>query len=144
MKERVTHCVWQYTLDLLERVSSSNDELERGVRKRHDGAGVVASHTYARSAVPPASAHLEIIERHSEDLVTVCCCDATTGRYGEQWWKLASARGRGVCALSGAIIRRGDRVYRPYMRGHIPSNADWMVLASAMPEDCREGVACAA
>ncbi|WP_425434094.1 DUF3331 domain-containing protein [Paraburkholderia lycopersici] len=77
-----------------------------------------------------SAAHMEIVERHSESLLSVCWCDATSGRYGAQLWKLTKARCRAVCALSGAPIRRGDAVYRPWVRGHAPANADWVVLAS--------------
>jgi hypothetical protein len=78
-------------------------------------------------------ARIDIIERLSPTRLVVCWCDATTGRYGEQSWKLGAARNRSVCALSGATIKRGDKVYRPWSRGQTkPVNANQVILASVV------------
>jgi hypothetical protein len=82
-----------------------------------------------------SEARINIIERLSPTRVVVCWCDATTGRYGEQPWKLGAARNRSVCALSGATIRRGDKVYRPWCRGQRkPVNANQLILASVVSD----------
>jgi hypothetical protein len=78
---------------------------------------------------------VNIIERISATRLVVCWCDATSGRYGEQSWKLCAARNGAVCALSGARIRRGDKVYRPWSRGQKkPVNANQSILASAVTD----------
>jgi hypothetical protein len=143
MNELAIHDAWQYTLDLLESVSSTDYKLRGVVPNQRSGSGIRGVQMDARLGAPPVTAHVKFIEHLSEELVTLCCHDATTGRYGEQSWKLAKARGGGVCALSGATIRRGDAVYRPWARGRSPSNAGWMVLASAIPTDQRQGLALA-
>lgn len=135
MEERSFISAWEYTLDLLARVSTDTPGTRRhakacGARTEAD-ANTQASE---RCKQVPASARIEIVERCSDTLVTVSYRDATTGRYGEQVWRLIRARGQGICALSGNPIRRGDPVYRPYVRGrHLPANANWMVLPSFMP-----------
>jgi len=130
--ERSSISAWEYTLDLLVRVSCGTPgERASGGRAVAD-ANAQASEQ-CRQVL--ASARIEIVERYSDVLVTLSCRDATTGRYGEQLWRLVKARGRGICALSGNPIRRGDPVYRPDARGrHVPANANWMVLASFMPD----------
>ncbi|WP_084069341.1 DUF3331 domain-containing protein [Paraburkholderia heleia] len=119
---------WQYTLAMLAQPSLADFANARAfsVPCRHQARRSHASRPHHHAS----AAHMEIVERHSESLLSVCWCDATLGRYGAQLWKLTKARCRAVCALSGAPIRRGDAVYRPWARGHAPANADWVVLAS--------------
>ncbi|WP_407669577.1 DUF3331 domain-containing protein [Paraburkholderia heleia] len=87
----------------------------------------------APTKTAPATSNITVVGRHSDVLIAVCLKDPTAGCYGEQPWRLTRARGRGVCALTSAPIRRGDLVYRPSVRGHVPVNAAWMLLASAIP-----------
>ena len=134
MNEQISHCAWQYTLALLERLSSSPSASPKGPREARESMDGPSTRTRRESATRPASVHLEIVERHSDDVITLSWGDATTGRYGEQRWKLMKSRGSGVCAVSGARIRRGDLVYRPCARGRTPTNANWMLLASAIVE----------
>ncbi|MCG5077639.1 DUF3331 domain-containing protein [Paraburkholderia sp. RG36] len=81
--------------------------------------------------MPALRAHLAVVETWSENLVSVSWSDSTSGRYSEQPWRLCIARKGGICALTGASIRRGDRVYRP-LRKLMSANAGWVVLASAL------------
>jgi hypothetical protein len=135
MNEQLSLSAWQSTLALLERISSNAPASPKGRREGSEGTDGSSARTRGKCATKPASAHLEIIERHSADIITLSWCDATTGRYGEQRWKLMRSRASGVCVLSGERIRRGDLVYRPCTRGHTPSNANWMLLASAIANE---------
>jgi hypothetical protein len=92
----------------------------------------------AERSGPEPAARIEIVERCSPTDIVVYWRDPTSGRYGEQLWRQTTARRRNICALSGAEIRRGDPVYRPFARGYVPANANWVVLASAVQQIERE------
>jgi hypothetical protein len=121
---------WRHVLGVLAAVSRSRVEQEGAPCRLcavHE-AGCPMGGGYAE-------ARIDIIERLSPTRLVVCWCDATTGRYGEQPWKLGAARNKTVCALSGATIRRGDKVYRPWSRGQKkPVNADQSILASVVAD----------
>ncbi|WP_433706574.1 DUF3331 domain-containing protein [Paraburkholderia sacchari] len=107
MDRRPMNDAWLYTLELLEAVSSADDKRWEPFCRPCEKTG---NQSTADCGQAPATAHIEIIERRSGALITVCCRDATSGCYGEQCWRLTKARGSGVCVLSGARIRRGDLV----------------------------------
>ncbi|WP_156992786.1 DUF3331 domain-containing protein [Paraburkholderia oxyphila] len=131
MRELGAVDAWEHTLSLLGGGSAS-----RG--KRIDDSCSQSSHTptsLKQDAVQPTPAlraHLAVVETCSDNLVSVSWSDSTSGRYSEQPWRLCIARKGGVCALTGASIRRGDRVYRPLSRKLMSANAGWVVLASAL------------
>ncbi|WP_159463035.1 DUF3331 domain-containing protein [Caballeronia ptereochthonis] len=59
--------------------------------------------------------------------------DPTLCNYGEQIWAPSLAREAGRCALSGEYISKGDRIYRPRIRGRfVPLNRHAVILASAL------------
>ncbi|CAB3771588.1 MULTISPECIES: DUF3331 domain-containing protein [Burkholderia] len=72
---------------------------------------------------------ISVLERPTPDTVMISWCDACTGRYGYQKWRLLTTRKRGVCALSRQAIAVGDRVYVPQLRGSRPGNSAAMILA---------------
>lgn len=73
------------------------------------------------------------IEWQTDTTVLVSWSDATRGSYLDQTWRAGYARVRGVCALSGMSVKRGDVVFRPFHRGTAPpSNALEMILASVL------------
>jgi hypothetical protein len=80
------------------------------------------------------SLHLAIslIERTSTTSVTIAWRDATSCFYGAQVWSAAKARLSGVCAISGARIKRGDRIFHPRRSKPAPVNAKAMILASTI------------
>lgn len=126
---------WAQTLSLLARVSSTGPgsadcTQARSLGKSHVGANVRRGSSN-RCGLPP-SAFVSVIERCSQTSIAICWCDATSGRYGDQLWKLRVARGKAVCALSGKTIRRGDLIYRPCVRGRSPANADQVICAEAL------------
>ncbi|RKE39228.1 uncharacterized protein DUF3331 [Paraburkholderia sp. BL23I1N1] len=75
---------------------------------------------------------IEVTERLSEASVAVLWRDATRGCYADQVWIFCRARVKGRCGLSGAVIRRGDFVYKPRVRSAAPANAAAMILASVV------------
>jgi len=73
------------------------------------------------------------IEWQTDTTVLVSWSDATRGSYLDQTWRAGYARVRGICALSGMSVKRGDVVFRPFHRGTAPpSNALDMILASVL------------
>ncbi|RQR43631.1 DUF3331 domain-containing protein [Burkholderia sp. Bp9140] len=79
---------------------------------------------------------ISVLERPTADTVMISWCDACTGHYGYQKWRLFTTRKRGVCALSGRPIAAGDSVYAPQLLGSTPGNAAAMVLAACIDEVC--------
>ncbi|WP_310630146.1 DUF3331 domain-containing protein [Paraburkholderia sp.] len=124
---------WQYTLNLLGGGSVLHAHAGRNPRRACASRAAMADPSVPRS-VPALRAHLAFVEAWSENLISVSWSDPTSGRYAEQPWRLCIARKRGLCALTGADIQRGDKIYRPFTRGVAPINADWAVLASALEQ----------
>ncbi|QGZ59977.1 DUF3331 domain-containing protein [Paraburkholderia acidiphila] len=131
MNERLPADAWGYALALLAHM------LEVSEDRGHQGARSVIARHPPKDQIParttPATTNLTVVGRHSDVVIAVCLKDSTAGCYAEQPWRLTRARGRGVCALTSAPIRRGDLIYRPSVRGRAPVNAGWMLLASAIP-----------
>jgi hypothetical protein len=75
---------------------------------------------------------VRLIERTTSSTVTIAWGDSTSCFYGAQKWRAATARISGVCALSGARIRRGDRIFHPQRSKPTPVNARAMILESAL------------
>ncbi|MCP3712198.1 DUF3331 domain-containing protein [Paraburkholderia sp. CNPSo 3274] len=130
---------WGHVLDALAAVSQAHAAEDEGARcplyAGHQGECPIANHACKGISDGYTEARIDIIERISPTRLVVCWCDATTGRYGEQPWKLGAARNKTVCALTGATIRRGDKVYRPWSRGQKkPINADQSILASVVAD----------
>ncbi|VWC25985.1 DUF3331 domain-containing protein [Burkholderia lata] len=75
---------------------------------------------------------ISVLERPTADTVMISWCDACTGHYGYQKWRLFTTRKRGVCALSGQPIKIGDSVFAPQLLGSTPGNAAAMVLAACI------------
>jgi hypothetical protein len=132
----LTKCrAWEQTLDLLARVSSKSancGDCNAPEIRLENYMPLEARRARAAECGMPRSALVSILERRSPTSVSICWCDATSGRYGDQLWKLRIARGSAICALTGARIRRGDPVYRPCVRGRCPTNADQSISAEAL------------
>ena len=75
------------------------------------------------------NATIEILDRPSRSTIVLSWRDPTGCRYGYQTWYKTVARRSGICAMSGASIRRGDMIFRPRLKGQRPANASAMVLA---------------
>ncbi|RDJ98051.1 DUF3331 domain-containing protein [Paraburkholderia lacunae] len=115
--------VWDHVIRAL--LAGHCDEDRRGPQLARPSNGIDAYATSPRVQV-------EVIERLSDTAVAVHWQDATRGRYADQVWISCRARVTGRCALSGAMIRRNDLIYKPRGRGTTPANADAMILASVI------------
>ena len=116
--------VWDHVINAL---NTCRDECQ--------GEAYLAPTARCMEKYPPSPhTQIDVMERLSESSVAVLWRDATRGRYGDQVWIVCRARIKGRCALSGAIIRRGDLVYKPRVRSAAPSNAAAMILASVVSE----------
>jgi hypothetical protein len=74
-----------------------------------------------------------VVEELSNSLFALRWHDATLCNYEEQIWAPCLAPAPGRCALSGKHISKGERVYRPRIRGRfIPLNSDALILASEL------------
>ncbi|WP_421375928.1 DUF3331 domain-containing protein [Paraburkholderia sp. DD10] len=126
--------VWHATLALLHTLSGLPEdrsisfdgrempELDANCRQIADGA-------------PPMNCPktISIVERISENVVTISWRDSLTGCYQEQRWLRRSSRKPGRCSLSGARIVRGSLVYAPAERTlPKPCNAGAMILATVL------------
>lgn len=121
--------VWNHVIHALRRVDRSEGEGEGAVRPSCCGP---ASRRAAYALTPHVQ--VEVVERLSESSIAVLWQDATRCRYADQVWISCRARLKGRCALSGAVIRRDDMIYKPRVRASIPANAAAMILASVVEE----------
>ena len=75
---------------------------------------------------------IHTIRRASSTTVTLDWCDATTGHYADQRWRIGRSRRSGYCALTGARIEVGDTVYKPLNHRPKPGNVMAMISASCI------------
>ena len=123
---------WQHTLNMLSGNPACRSTRRGNMHNHRPSDTPGGLNQSATQPAPAHHAHLAIVETWSDNLVSMSWSDPTSGRYTEQPWRLFIARKCGVCALTGAAIRRGDRIYRPLSRKLRSINADWVVLASAL------------
>jgi len=82
-----------------------------------------------------SGAVITFVERFGAKSISITWRDSTAGRYTEQLWVRRIARSRGVCALTGADIVRGDAVYGPFSRpSSRPRNMSQMILADQLDD----------
>jgi hypothetical protein len=82
-----------------------------------------------------SGAVITFVERFGAKSVSITWRDSTAGRYTEQLWVRRIARSRGVCALTGEEIVRGDAVYGPFSRpSSRPRNMSTMILAKLLDD----------
>lgn len=92
------------------------------------------AHTACVSACA-RNAVVTFVERISPNAVSITWRDSTGGNYREQRWVLRAARSRGVCALTGATISRGDFIYHPVGNSRVqPANLAQMIRAEALEQ----------
>ena len=75
------------------------------------------------------NAQIFVRERLTEVTIVVDWSDSTACNYVCQIWRIGRASSRGQCAVSGAVILRGQPVYRPIPIRPSPSNGDAMISA---------------
>jgi uncharacterized protein DUF3331 len=74
-----------------------------------------------------------VVEELPNSLFALRWQDPTLCNYEEQIWAPCLAPAAGRCALSGAHVNKGDRIYRPRVRGRfVPLNRDAVILASEL------------
>ncbi|ALK32472.1 DUF3331 domain-containing protein [Burkholderia plantarii] len=83
-------------------------------------------------------ARVRVLERVSANTIVVLWQDATRCHYSDQTWIRCMTRVRGVCALRGEIIRRGDVVYKPQALRRTVANGQAMILASEVAYELAE------
>lgn len=118
----VNHDPWSKTVRLLGLLS--NDDVVTAPRSKDSGQRTRQSVRCRPSVV--------VLDRPSTMTVTVQWCDSTSGRYGDQVWRVGISKESAVCVLTGARIKMGDAIYRPRACGQSPLNAREMILASSI------------
>lgn len=103
---------------------------ELASRVRH----IVDSHGAKHLSNSNGDVAISLLDRNSTRTATVSWSDAQGCKYGEQLWRLATAKRSGICALSQQPIAAGDAIYRPTKMNPPPANAAAMMLASAIDE----------
>ncbi|MBI0361343.1 DUF3331 domain-containing protein [Burkholderia oklahomensis] len=97
-------------------------------RVRH----IVDSHGSSRLPSRNGDVAIALLDRPSPRTATVSWSDSRGCRYGEQVWRLATAKRSGICALSGQDIAAGEAIYRPTKVEPPPANAAAMMLATVV------------
>jgi hypothetical protein len=75
---------------------------------------------------------VRVLDKPTAQTLTVSWCDARTGHYGYQTWRVNIARRAGICVLTGRPIVAGETVYCPRANGAAPGNAGAMIVASGI------------
>lgn len=123
---------WSATISQLEQFTDQADIEEPA---QDDDTLIEAPEPKSRHAVSEygRNAVVTFVERIGEKAVSISWRDSTGGNYREQRWVMRAARSRGVCALTGKAISRGDSIYHPVSgtRGR-PSNLAQMIRAEAL------------
>jgi hypothetical protein len=82
-----------------------------------------------------ANVDVAFVERLSPKCVSIRWLEATAGNYREQRWVRRISTTRGICALSGTQIYRGEYVYGPSSTlEYIPNNRTAMILAKIIED----------
>jgi hypothetical protein len=90
-----------------------------------------SSRSYVLGA-PSICRRIQVLDRESEDIVTIAWHDPTACYYGNQRWQRGKASRSGVCAVTGTPIARGADIFRPSPRRPHPVNAGAMILTTAL------------
>lgn len=128
---------WAATILQLEQITE-HAEADDAPDQPNESGGEAQADKHARATTSLASGYgrnavVTFVERIGEKAVSISWRDSTGGNYGEQRWVLRAARSRGICALTGKAISRGDSIYHPVSgtRGR-PSNLAQMIRAEAL------------
>ena len=115
---------WSRTVALLDnaRVQQVADEATR-IAGRRPTKTIWNDH---------ATLMVSVIECPTPRTATVSWCDPLSGYYGHQTWRVALAKQRGECVLSGKSIKPGDFIYRPVTCQPPPGNAGAMIIATEL------------
>lgn len=121
---------WSQTMRLLSSAARVPDD----IRQTTSAATHRVSSARNAAFIAGGSSHLvvSLIERTTSSTVTIAWRDPTSCFYGEQTWRAARAKVSGICALSGARIKAGDRIFHPQRSKPAPVNAWAMILVSAL------------
>ncbi|MEM5367555.1 DUF3331 domain-containing protein [Paraburkholderia azotifigens] len=127
MSERVriepTADVWPCTVDAIRNFEVRPEPVES---LRPAGRRARAAARWDGQSQPT----VRVLDKPTPQTLTVSWCDARTGHYGYQTWRVNIARRAGVCVLTGRPIEAGDMVYCPRANGTPPGNAGAMIVAS--------------
>jgi hypothetical protein len=93
---------------------------------------IVSLQTSGRVAKRDEAVSFALLDRISPRTVTVSWSDPQCCKYGEQVWRLATAKSAGICMLTGQIIAKGQAIYRLAKTSRAPTNANAMMLAAAL------------
>jgi hypothetical protein len=121
---------WIQTIRLLSRGSQLPNICNKTSLRARGCASF--GHDGALSTEPSLHRVVSLVERTSSSTVTIAWRDSTSCSYGAQIWMAANAKVSGVCAMSGARIQRGDRIFHPRHSKPAPVNDGAMILASAI------------
>ncbi|MBP0589414.1 DUF3331 domain-containing protein [Paraburkholderia sp. LEh10] len=81
---------------------------------------------------------INLIEWQTTSTIHVSWSNPTLGRYEAQTWRAGLARMSGVCVLTGALIYKGDAVFRPLLRTRTdPANAHEMILMKMLTQQAQ-------
>ncbi|MFK4441059.1 hypothetical protein ABH944_001489 [Caballeronia udeis] len=115
---------WSRTVALLDNARA---------RQVADEATRIAQRRPAKTSwTDHAALMVSVIELPTPRTATVSWCDPLSGYYGHQTWRVALAKQRGECVLSGKSIKPGDFIYRPATCQPPPGNAGAMIIASEL------------
>ncbi|SAK83585.1 hypothetical protein AWB80_05513 [Caballeronia pedi] len=96
------------------------------------GTGAKITHRIARCWDGCSQPIVRVLDTPTTRTLTVSWCDASTGHYGYQTWRVRCARTAGTCVLTGRPIEAGDPVFSPRNGSPPPGNAGAMIAAASL------------
>jgi hypothetical protein len=135
------HDPWTATISRLGKSPAqdsklaSSDKCDKGACAARPARRSPTAERAQAAASQHSDAVITFVERFGAKSISITWRDSTAGRYTEQLWVRRIARSRGVCALTGASIVRGDAVYGPFSRpSSRPRNMSQMILAEQLDD----------
>lgn len=132
---------WATTISRLGKAPAQDikigpsDKCDKGACAARAARRTAAIERTQAAASEHSGAVITFVERFGAKSISITWRDSTAGRYTEQLWVRRIARSRGVCALTGAEIVRGDAVYGPFSRpSSRPRNMSQMILAELLDD----------
>ena len=115
---------------IIDKVTKLQDISARSVSPiGRKGRGVVEN-----PQVTGMLTRLVVSEQLSSQTLSVCWSDSRTGHHSDQVWRFGIAHAEAYCSISGAKIKRGDTIVRPFgVKTFASTSKPIMVLASMLP-----------
>ncbi|WP_133647768.1 DUF3331 domain-containing protein [Paraburkholderia flava] len=129
---------WLQIMDCLRERESGSMGVHHRNQAIYDSRAPRSRASWHAMANASSITHIEWV---TPGTILISWSDSTLGRYHDQLWRAGFAHSSGVCGLTGAVVRRGDPVFRPVGRlRDKPVNVFDVILAVGVGRECEVAV----